>query len=281
MKKGINYWAFPPEGDGAPIDPLKALRRAKELGYDCFELTFEEKGLISVSTTQHDAEAIRKEADGLGIGLKTLASGLAWGTSPTHPDKEVRRKAVVLYERMLEVAHWLGVESILYLPGMVSASFVPGFPPQPYDEVWERAVECVKRLLPKAERFQVKLGVENVWNRFLLSPLEMREFIDSFANPLVGSYFDVGNVMLYGHPEHWISILGPRIQAVHLKDFRVNAGNLEGFVDLLSGDVDWKAVMEALGRIGYDGPMTAEIVPGRQGGAEKAIDAMRFIEAMA
>lgn len=280
MNKGINYWAFPPDEDGAPLEVPKALRRARELGYDCFELTFEDKGLISLSTTQKDAEAVRREADGLGLCLKTLASGFAWGTSPTHPDKEVRKKAVTLYERMLEVAHWLGVETVLYLPGMVSASFVPSFPPQPYDAVWERAAECVKKLLPKAERFRVKLGIENVWNRFLLSPLEMKAFIDSFATPLVCSYFDVGNVMLYGHPEHWISILGGRIQAVHLKDFRVNAGNLEGFVDLLSGDVDWKAVMTALSGIGYGGPLTAEIVPGRPGGAEKAIDAMRFIEAM-
>jgi L-ribulose-5-phosphate 3-epimerase len=280
MEKGINYWAFPAEADGAPIDVRKAMKRARELGYDCFEPTLEATGAISASTTQREAEAIRKEAEGLGLRLRTLASGLAWGSSPTHPDPEVRAKAVSTYERMLEVAHWLGIETILYLPGMVSALFIPGFPPQPYDAVWGWAEECLRRLLPVAERTRVRIGIENVWNRFLLSPLEMRDFIDSFGTPMVGSYFDVGNIMLYGHPEHWIAILGKRIQAVHLKDFRVSSGNLDGFVDLLSGDVNWKAVMTALSKVGYDGPMTAEIVPGRAGAAEKAIAAMRLIESM-
>lgn len=281
MENGINYWAFPSAADGTPIAALDALRRAREMGYDCVELTFDESGPISAATTERGAEVVRKEADTLGLSLTTLASGLAWGSSPTHPDKQVRAKAVAAYERMLLVAHSLGIQTILYLPGMVSASFIPGFPPQPYDTVWERAVECVEKLLPTAERLGVRLAVENVWNRFLLSPLEMRDFIDSFGTPLVGSYFDVGNVMLFGHPEHWIPILGKRILAVHLKDFRVGVGNLEGFVDLLSGDVDWEAVMAALRRVGYGGPLTAEIVPGRAGSAEKAIAAMRLIESMA
>jgi L-ribulose-5-phosphate 3-epimerase len=108
--------------------------------------------------------------------------------------------------------------------------------------------------------------------------VEMRDFIDSFGSPLVGSYFDVGNVMLYGHPEHWIQILGPRIFAVHLKDFRVAVGNLDGFVDLLSGNVDFKAVLCAFQQIGYDGPFTAEIVPGRAGDVDKAAAALKVIE---
>ena len=279
MKKGINYWAFG-SGDGSASDPVKAMRRAKDLGFDCFELTMEEKGPISLTTTQKDAEAIRAEADSLGLALPTLASGLAWGTSPTHPDRDVRRRALALYERMLEIASWLGVGTILYLPGMVSASFIPDYPPQPYDEVYERAKDCIRRLLSNAEHFGVRIGIENVWNRFLLSPLEMRDFIDSFQSTLVGSYFDVGNIMLYGHPEHWVSILGKRIFAVHLKDFRVSVGNLEGFVDLLSGDVNYPAVMKAFAKIGYDGSFVAEIVPGKPGCVEKAIAAMKVIEAM-
>lgn len=278
MRKGINYWAFPAGPDGSPADPMETLRQAKELGYDAFELTVETSGLISLESTREDAEQVRTEAARLGIELSTVASGLAWGTSPTHPDANVRRRAIDNYRKVIEVASWLGAKCLLYLPGMVSAVFVPDYAPQPYEAVRARAREAVEALLPAAERAHICLAVENVWNRFLLSPVEMRDFIDSFKSQYVGSYFDVGNVMLYGHPEDWIQTLGRRIAAVHLKDFRVQVGNLDGFVDLLSGDVDFPAVMAAFRAVGCEGPFTAEIVPGRAGAAERAIAAMRIIE---
>jgi L-ribulose-5-phosphate 3-epimerase len=278
MIKGINYWAFTPGADGALPDPVQAMKAARDLGYDQFELTVPESAALDI--TPGKAEHIRKQAEKIGIRLLTLASGIAWGTSPTHPDKLVRQQAVQSYQKMLEIASWLGVETILYLPGMVSAVFIPGFPPQPYDKVDTWARESLSQLLPTAEKTGVKIGIENVWNRFLLSPLEMKNFIDQFQSPFVGSYFDVGNIMLYGHPEHWIEILGKRIFAVHLKDFRVGVGNLDGFVDLLSGDVNFPRVMSAFAQIGYKGPFTAEIVPGKPGCVEKAIAAMILIEKM-
>jgi L-ribulose-5-phosphate 3-epimerase len=280
MKKGISYWAFAPESDGKPIDPLKAMRRAKELGFECFELTVEPEGVISLKTTKEDAIRVRKEADALGMELRTLASGIAWGQSPTDPDTRVRSQAVASYARMLEICSWLGVHTLLYLPGMVSAVFVPQLPPQPYRKVDQLAKEAIRALLPSAEKHNVHLAVENVWNRFLLSPVEMRDFIDSFGSRYVSSYFDVGNVMLYGHPEDWINTLGKRITAVHMKDFRVNVGNLNGFVDLLSGDVDFHRVMQAFRDIAYSGPYTAEIVPGVIGAPEKAIAALNVIETL-
>jgi len=280
MKKGINYWAFPPKGDGSPIGPLGAMKAARELGYDSLELTIEAEGELSCATGQAQAEGLRAAAQKAGIGLPTVASGLAWGCSPTDPDPQVRAKALENSKRCLELCSWLGARTLLYLPGMVSACFVPGFAPQPYDEVATRAREAVEALLPLAERLKVKLAIENVWNRFLLSPVEMRDFIDQFRSEWVGSYFDVGNVLLYGHPEDWIRILGKRIAAVHMKDFRTSVGNLDGFVDLLSGDVRYPAVMAALRAQGYDGPCTAEIVPGKPGDAEKAIAALRIIEKM-
>jgi len=278
MFKGINYWAFPASADGLPPDPIEALRRAKELGYDAFELTVERHGLVSLETTRDTAERVRTEAARVGIELETVACGLAWGDSPTHPDENVRRRAIEIYRKVIEVASWLGARTLLYLPGMVSAVFIPDFPTQPYEAVRMRATEAIDALLPVAEKAHICLGIENVWNRFLLSPVEMRDFIDSFASPSVGAYFDVGNVMLYGHPEDWIHTLGRRIAAVHLKDFRVQVGNLDGFVDLLSGDVNFPAVMEAFRAIGYRGPFTAEIVPGRAGAVERAVAAMRLIE---
>ncbi|MFA5468789.1 MAG: sugar phosphate isomerase/epimerase family protein [Sphaerochaetaceae bacterium] len=280
MVKGINYWAFPPNGEGQLLSAIEALDKAQELGFDAVEFTVDPEGAVTLQTSQREAETIRQEAAKRGLKLITLASGLAWGTSPTSADPKVRSAANENSKTQIRLAAWLGCSTILYLPGMVSACFVPDFTPQPYDKVWQWAREGVLEVLPLAEELQVKLGVENVWNRFLLGPVEMAQFIDSFSSDFVGSYFDIGNVMLYGHPEHWIKILGKRIFAVHAKDFRVNVGNLDGFVDLLAGDVNYPAVVEALREVGYEGPLTAEYVPGILGAAEKAIASLKLIEKM-
>jgi hexulose-6-phosphate isomerase len=280
MKKGINYWAFPPKADGTPLTGIEVLDRVKELGYDAFEFTVDPVGAVTPNTTEKEARELRKAADERGIALNTLAAGLAWGASPTSSDPAVRAQAVENAKKQLQIASWLGCSTILYLPGMVSACFVPDFEPQPYDLVYKWATESLQAVLPTAEKLQVKIGVENVWNRFLLSPTEMAEFIDSFDSKYVGAYFDVGNVMLYGHPEHWINILGKRIFAVHMKDFRVEVGNLNGFVDLLAGDVPFTKVMKAFRDIGYNGNFTVEYVPPTLGAAEKGIAALKLIEKM-
>ena len=163
--------------------------------------------------------------------------------------------------RQLEVASILGADTILIVPGCVNASFAPNFGIVDYDVAYELATESIKDLIPDAEKYGVVIGVENVWNKFLLSPLEMRSFIDSFDSPWVQSYFDVGNVMLTGYPEQWIKILGKRIKKVHFKEFRCNVGTLDGFVDLLAGDVNWAAVVDALNAVGYDGWVTGEMIP--------------------
>lgn len=280
MIKGINYWAFPPKKDGSMLTGVEVLDKAVELGFDAVEFTVDGEGAITLGTTQQEAEVLREEAEKRNIALTTLAAGLAWGTSPTSPDPSVRQQAVENTKKQLQIASYLGCSTILYLPGMVSACFVPEFDPQPYDKVKQWAHESLQAVLPLAEELKIKIGVENVWNRFLLSPVEMAEFIDSFKSEYVGSYFDVGNVMLYGHPEHWIKILGKRICAVHLKDFRVNVGNLDGFVDLLAGDVNYPSVMQAFKDIGYNETFTAEYVPATLGAAEKAAASLKIIETM-
>ncbi len=112
-----------------------------------------------------------------------------------------------------------------------------------------------------AEQYQVNIGIENVWNKFLLSPLEMRDFIDKIGSKYLGSFFDVGNILAFGYPEHWIRILGKRIKKVHIKDFRKDIGNVTGFTSLLEGDVNWPAVMQALKEIGYNDFIIAELSP--------------------
>jgi Sugar phosphate isomerases/epimerases len=129
-----------------------------------------------------------------------------------------------------------------------------------YEATWERFTAELKKALPAAEKNRVLLTPENVWNKFLVSPLEMRAFIDQFHSPWMQSHFDVGNVMQFGYPQDWILTLGSRIKRVHLKDYKLSAKAEQGrFVNLLEGDVDWKEVMAALVKVDYRGTLSPEI----------------------
>ena len=145
----------------------------------------------------------------------------------------------------------------------------------------KRASDAVASLLPLAAASKIAIGLENVWNKFLVDPFAMRAFIDQFNSDWLGAYFDVGNAMLVGYPEQWIRILGKRIKRVHLKDFRRGVGTADGFVDLLAGDVNWPEVMKALRDAGYSGPLTAEMIPAYKhcpevliGNTSRAMDAI-------
>lgn len=257
MKKSISYWSF--VGKTA----REAMKLAAEAGYDGIELTLDAAGSLGLTpeTSDQELRALRDEAAELGIGLPSLASSLYWTYSFTSEDAEERRKAQETAILQIHQAKLLGADTVLVIPGSVAVEFVPERPVVPYDVCWERALESIRALVPAAEEAQVAVGIENVWNQFLLSPLEMRHFLDAVGSPWVGSYFDVGNVVYAGYPEHWIRILGQRIKKVHFKDFRRNPGGLNSFVDLLSGDVDWPAVMDAFADVGYDGWATAEMIP--------------------
>ena len=158
------------------------------------------------------------------------------------------------------MASWLGCDTILVVPGAVEVAFDPGEVVE-YDVAYDRALSALRELAPVAESLNVSIGVENVWNRFFLSPMEMADFIDKVGNEWVGAYFDVGNVLFSGYPEHWIKILNKRIKKVHFKDYRRAAGDLHGFVDILAGEVNWPAVMDQLAKIGYDNWVSAEMLP--------------------
>jgi L-ribulose-5-phosphate 3-epimerase len=190
-----------------------------------------------------------------------LMSFLYWGANAASADPAVRAKASALLTRQIECAQQLGIDTILAVPGAVGVDFIPGAETVRYDLAYERATEFIKAALPAAEKAGVTIAVENVWNKFLLSPMEMRAFVDQFGSKNVGVYFDVANTLAFGYPEHWIEILGSRIKRVHFKDYRRNVGTVDGFCDLLSGDVDWPAVMAALHKVGYDGWIAAEMIP--------------------
>ena len=172
-----------------------------------------------------------------------------------------REKAKDIVRRQLEAAKVLGCDTILVIPGAVHADFADPNKVVDYKNAYDRSFEALSELKVYAEKLQVSIGLENVWSQFLISPMEMRDFIDKLGSEYIGSYFDVGNVMASGYPEHWVRILAEKIKKVHFKDYRVAAGGLHGFVDLLAGDVNYPEVMRALKEVEYDGWVTAEMIP--------------------
>ncbi len=253
MKKSISFWSF----SGKNV--FEAMKLAKQAGFDGIELTLDAAGDVTMDTTAEQLAEIRRAADEIGIALPSVASSLYWTYSFTSDDPAEREMAHNVAVKEIEIAAALGADTVLIVPGSVAVEFVPERPVVPYDVCWDRALAEMKRLAPVAEAHRVNIGVENVWNQFLLSPLEMRAFIDAIGSEWVGSYFDVGNVLFAGYPEHWIHILGSRIKKVHFKDFKRNPGGLNSFVDILSGDVNWAAVMQAFADIGYDNWATGEM----------------------
>ena len=255
MKTAISIWSF----SGKTVKESMAL--AKRAGYDGIELSLNETGETSLDAAPGEWAGIRAYSEEIGLPVHSVASGLYWSYPFTSGDKAMREKGVSIAEKQLEMAKALGADAILIVPGAVGVSFIPNFNVVPYDVAYERSLEAFMRLKTKAEELKVHIGIENVWNQFLLSPLETRDFVDKIGSPYVGVYFDVGNVLATGYPEQWIAILGGRIRKVHFKDYKRAAGGLHGFVDLLSGDVDWPAVMDAFKAVGYDGWATAEMIP--------------------
>jgi L-ribulose-5-phosphate 3-epimerase len=256
MKKAISIWSFPFDW---PLE--RKLAVAREAGFAGFEIDLTDAGPVGMTTSAEDLRAVRRTVEAAGLQLSGLATGLYWGANAASADAAVRQRAEAILRRQIECAQHLGIDAILVVPGAVGVDFVPGAEVVPYETAYRRANEFIKAALPAAQKSGVTLCVENVWNKFLLSPIEMRWFLDELRHESVGSYFDVGNALLVGYPEDWIGTLGKRIRRVHFKDFRRNVGTIDGFCDLLSGDVNWPAVMQALRKTGYNGWVAGEMIP--------------------
>lgn len=256
IEKSISIWSFP----AGTLRDSFAL--AKDAGFEGVEVALDESaGEITLSSTEKELLQIKQQASNCGIELYSVASGLYWSYYLNDADEATRQKAQDIVKKQLETAAILGCESILVIPGCVNAEFAIAGKVMDYEECYNNSMESILKVKEYAAQYKVEIGLENVWNKFLLSPLEMREFIDKVDSPWVGSYLDVGNTLANGYPEHWIKALGSRIKKVHFKDYRMEAGGLHGFVDLLAGDVNYPAVMDALKQVGYDGWVSAEMIP--------------------
>jgi hexulose-6-phosphate isomerase len=255
MKKGISIWSF-------QAQPLKeSFALAKKAGFEGVEVALDAVGEVSLTSTEQELLEVKKQAEATGIELYSVACGLYWDYWLTSDDKSEREKAKDIVKIQLNAAATIGADTILVVPGSVNADFVSETKVVDYKSAYERSLEAFMELKEYAEKYKVSIGIENVWNKFLTSPMEMRDFIDKVGSDKVRSYLDIGNVLFNGYPEHWIAILAEKIKKVHFKDYRKEAGGLCGFVDLLSGDVNWPNVMEQFKKIGYDGWVTAEMLP--------------------
>ena len=255
MKKGVSFFSF-----GQDADLLEAARQAAGAGYDGVELVLSESGSLNMKTSDADVLSLRREIESLGLSICAVGAWNLWENNLVGEDLKAASHAQDIIRRQIDLAALLGADTVLVVPGWVGTNFTPGI--VPYDMAYNNAQERLSRLAPCAQAAGVSIGVENVWNKFLLSPLEFRRFLDEINNPFVGAYFDVGNIIYIGFPDQWIRILGEKhIKKIHFCDARESQAGLGMFVDLMAGDVDYTAVMKALRDIGYDDWVTVEFLP--------------------
>ncbi len=281
MKKAINQWCFPSDWSWEAIFDL-----CQELGFQGVELCIDYTPFFSalhgspaeplindiarsVGSTTSNAKSLRFDSPAHqiarvgalaaehGVAITSVLTLAQFHFSLVESDPKVRATGIGLVRRLLEIAEHLGAPNVLVVPGLVTSEIE-------YDDALSRLEDALHMLAPEAAARGVALAIEDVWGKFLYSPIEMRDLIDRVGSPHVGAHFDVGNVMQYGHPDQWIRILGgKRIRNVHLKDFDSNIGNIRGFTHLFQGDVPWDRVMTALRAVGYDGYLIAEVPPYR------------------
>lgn len=258
MKKSINLWAFPyPDR----MSLRECLQLAKDAGFDGIELNYDLDNDLSPKSGTKEFEAIRKEADRIGIQISGLCSFLFWPYPLVSNDVAKRERGFELAGKMTQAAHDLGVGNLLVVPGAVHIPWRTDHEPVANDVCDRRAREAIGKLLPTAEKLEVSLNIENIFfNGYLMTPMEMAAFVDSFASERVRVHFDTGNIMMFQFPEHWIAYLGRRIKNIHFKEFTKKGTDysLETFRPLLDGTTNWPAVMEALDQTGYRGYLTFE-----------------------
>ena len=260
MYIALNSWIYC--GFGGEKTPRAFIDWAAEKGLDGVELTVGD--CLSVDTTEAEAKDLAAYAKARGIGLRSLATGAGWGKWLCADDAAEREEAKAFVRKYLQLAAWLGAETVLVVPGATRVAWDASHAEVSYKNAWANATASIRELVPVAEQLGVNLALENVWNRFLLSPMEWKLFLDQFNSRHVGIYFDVANCCYIARPEDYPEILGDYIKGVHLKNFAGTdcAGGLHGFGDnILTGDVDFAKLFAALAKINYAGPMAVEMIP--------------------
>jgi len=258
MKKSINLWAFPyPQR----MNLQECLQLAKDAGFDGIELNYDLDNDLSPKAGTKEYESIRKMADKIGIQISGLCSFLFWPYPLTSNDSDKRARGLELAGKIAQAAHDLGVENVLVVPGAVHIPWRTDHEPVPNDVCDRRAREAVRTLEKQAAKLKVFLNIENIFfNGYLMTPMEMNQFVDAIQSEHVRVHFDTGNISMFQFAEHWIPVLAKRTKNIHFKEFTKKGTDysLETFRPLLDGTTNWPAVMEALDQIGYRAYLTFE-----------------------
>lgn len=269
MKKGINAWAFP-----ADLSLEEIFKAAKQYRFDGLEINMGEAsdGLsLTPESTESDYARILELSRTYNMPIPSVSTGLHWSYPLTSEDEAKREHGKLIVRKMIDAAAYFSADTILVVPGLVTPSVS-------YKTAYARSKASFLELKEYAQEKKVVIGVENVWNKFLLSPIEMAGFIDSIGSDYVKAYFDAGNVLQFSYPQHWVEVLGSRIAKVHIKDFDTSVGNMSGFRNLLQGDMDWNALMSSLEAAGYESYITAELSPYRTNPIQLIDDTSRAMD---
>ena len=222
---------------------LERFQVAKDAGFEAIECNTE--------PDQSKAEEMLAASKKTSLPIHSVMNSEHWRSPLSSSDPAVVEKSMEGMRTSLRNAKLWGADTVLLVPAVVN-------PETPYGAAWERSQANIKKLIPLAKELNVIIGIEEVWNKFLLSPLEMAKYVDEFHSPYIRAYFDVGNIEIWGYPQDWIRTLGKRIVKVHIKDFSFKNRRAE-FTNLLEGEIDWKAVHAAFAEIGYKGTATVEL----------------------
>ncbi|MGI6083233.1 MAG: sugar phosphate isomerase/epimerase family protein [Limnochordia bacterium] len=241
MKIGVSQIIIP-----GGVDDL--LQLCRDAGYEVVELSFGEGRDPDINLDEAGLRDVAERCRQAGVAISSLIARYKQG-SFLSTDPKLRDGARKSLSRALEIAEILGAKTVLLHPGQVEAS-------ASYLETYDQFIKDMRSMGPEAEGRQVNIGIENVWNRFMLSPKEACDIVDAIDNPWIGVYLDTGNMMAYGYPEQWIRDLGHRIKAVHFKDFKRREHR---FVPLMDGDCPWPEVVDGLRSVGYPGAVVHEV----------------------
>lgn len=241
IKKGLVYDMLP-----KTLSHADRFKLARDTGFE----------VVQAPTTpdEHAAEEMKKAASTANIRIDSVMNMDHWQFPLSSDDPAVVEKSLAGMRTSLHNAKLWGSDAVLLVPAVVN-------PHTSYHEAWTRSQTQIRKVLPLAEELKIVISIEEVWNKFLLSPLEMATYVAEFKSPWIKAWFDVGNVVLYGYPQDWIRTLGKTISNVHLKDFKRKESGYE-WVNLGDGDVDWPAVRQAFADIGYSGSAIAELETG-------------------
>lgn len=238
IKKGLVWDMLP-----SSLSYAERMKLAREVGFE----------VVQAPTTpdKHEAEELKKAAEAANIRIDSVMNMAHWEYPLSSGDAAVVGKSMEGMRTSLRNAKLWGADAVLLVPAVVNAQ-------TSYEEAWERSQKQIRKLIPLAAELKVAIAIEEVWNKFLLSPLEMQKYIAEFESPWIRAWFDVGNVVFYGYPQDWIRTLGKSIYKVHVKDFKRKQDGY-AWVNLGEGDVDWAAVRQSFADVGYAGSAIAEL----------------------